>query len=232
LGRGLPEFVAVVEDLLGRAAQPSGWAALSTESFYRSLVGPGVGAGANQGPQLLRPVRVAPGPACVSRIERLGADQTELDVLPVGLRHTAWAVGPAAVQRRARVVVLSREDADRVRVCRASGRLAIAGDLTGEGRASTCTCDGDCAQRSRKHRLLPQHGSLPFRSCLPPAARDVTKGGGTSQRRGAANEVQTNPKERPGAEAPGPLRRGLRAARALPLFLALPQLGQVTRPVQ
>src|SRR6266571_8651200 len=55
---------------------------------------------------------VAPTPTCVSRIDVVGADQPQLDVLAVGLRNTAGAVGPAAVQRRARVIVLTREDAD------------------------------------------------------------------------------------------------------------------------
>ena len=68
--------------------------------------GPGVvpdpHLGSNREPKLL-PRRVARAGA--ARVELVGTDQTQLDVLPVGLRLTAGAVRPAAVQRGGRVIV-------------------------------------------------------------------------------------------------------------------------------
>ena len=65
---------------------------------------------------LLLSIRIAPATACVARIEHVRIDQTQLEFLAVGLRDAAGAVRPAPVQGRARVIVLSGEDADRVRV--------------------------------------------------------------------------------------------------------------------
>jgi hypothetical protein len=71
----------------------------------RRLVGPDAGAGANLVPLLrTQPVRVARAGA--GWVELVGTDQTQLDVLPVGLRLTAGAIGPAPVQRGARVIVV------------------------------------------------------------------------------------------------------------------------------
>lgn len=74
-------------------------------------------------------------------------------------------------------VIQSVEGADRVGVCECPGLFSRTGArntrsarrtlyFTSESRAGAQACEGNCADRSREHRLLPQHDSLPFR---PPA---------------------------------------------------------------
>jgi hypothetical protein len=99
---------------------------------------------------------VAPAPARVAGIELVGAVQTQLDVLPVRLRYAAGAVGPTAVQRCSRVVVQPVEDADRVRMSRATGGLAASSYLTTKGGASSCTDKCERAHGSRDG-CLPKH---------------------------------------------------------------------------
>src|SRR5215213_2998233 len=87
---------------------------------------------------------VAPAPACVTGVEQVGVP-TQLDVLPEGLRDAAGAVGcelPVVEdQGGVGIVVLPREDADRVRMLRTCGRLPVAGDLPGDG-GTRCTHEG------------------------------------------------------------------------------------------
>ena len=60
--------------------------------------------------------------------------QTQLVLLAVGLRDPA-RVKP--VQRPVRVIILPREDTNRVPIRHTCGRLPVAGDLTGERGTGT-----------------------------------------------------------------------------------------------
>ena len=80
----------------------------SDAGLGRRLVGP-AGAGANQVRDLNYGLSIAPAPTCVdvARVELVGTE-TQLDVLPVGLRLTAGAVGrdgQVEGQRGVRVIV-------------------------------------------------------------------------------------------------------------------------------
>jgi len=89
----------------------------------------------------------------------VGVDQTQLVFLAVGLRDAAGAVfiGIAA----GRVVVLSGEDADRVRVRRTSGRLPVARDLTGECSTGIRARHSHRTEQGRNKRLLTHRYSFP-----------------------------------------------------------------------
>lgn len=69
------------------------------------------------------------------------------DVLPVRLRSTGWAVFGIQTER---VVVLAREDADRIRVRRGAYRLALSVDLTGERGTRTHSCQDKCNEHTRE----------------------------------------------------------------------------------
>src|SRR5438093_11570454 len=88
------------------------------------------------------PIRIASASAGHARVKDVGTNEPVPNILAVVLRAPARTIRRlgrrrGAHDRRVRIVVLSREHADRVRVLRASGRLAVAGQLTGEHRART-----------------------------------------------------------------------------------------------
>jgi hypothetical protein len=76
----------------------------------------------------------------------LGLEPLADEAEPVRLRYAA---GILWIRRR-RVVVFPGEDADRLSVCRTSGRFTVSSHLTTESSTSTCTRNGDCTDGSRK----------------------------------------------------------------------------------
>ena len=110
-------------------------------------VGPGAGAGANLGSQL-RPVRIAPAPACLARTRRERPKPLAGDTEPVGLHYPGWVLWIF----RIRVVIQSREGTDRVGVGHVLGRTATrrASYLTSESGTCTCTRKGGRTGRNRE----------------------------------------------------------------------------------
>jgi hypothetical protein len=70
------------------------------------------------------------------------------------------------------------------------------GDLSSESGTRACTADDDRAARSDKHRLLPQHGSLPLRA--------------VKRHFGAWQEANTPPQPRSSEETPKDRHRDAR----------------------
>ena len=126
------------------------------------MVGPDTAVGANR-ELLLVPVRLRRKRSVVrvteqARIALVRIRETELDILSERLRLAAGAVRARAVQRSARVVVVSRE--------RAPGDTLILvhvlpapGYLTSQSSSGTYR-EGACTDRHREDGLLrPPHGS-------------------------------------------------------------------------
>jgi hypothetical protein len=128
---------------------------------WRIKVGPDTSVGANQdvhslppelggvlGMLLPTPTRQEAGVAVArhGRTRDLAFKPLADEAEPVRLRHTA---GILWIRRR-RVVVLPREDADRLRVRRTSSRFTVSSYLTGERGTSTCTRNGGRTDGNRE----------------------------------------------------------------------------------
>ena len=90
--------------------------------------------------------------ACLARIEAMRVLETKLDLLAVGLRD------PARVHRvrAVRVIVLPRENTNRVRMRRSTGRLPVAGDFTSERSTRVRARHNRRTEHGRDKRLLTQ----------------------------------------------------------------------------
>src|SRR3954470_19281399 len=121
----------------------------------RCLAGPTrCGWGRRRRTVLLESVRVAAGPAGHTGIHHVRVEP-QLDVLAERLRAAARAIRSdlrVEAERRGWIVILSLEHADLVCVRRAGRGLAVAGDLTGAGRARS-----QAGERERAHQCCKEH---------------------------------------------------------------------------